>query len=225
VLLCLVAGCVAERAQVNRALSADNSLGAGVGGAVEPYGIHCPDVLQVIFADRPDLSGARVVGPDGRIDLGSMGHLRVEGQTPVQIVHRIAEQAGIALDRIHVEVTGFNSQQIYLFGEVSGLQRAVPYRGQETVSDLLQRVGGITPGAAPNDVYVVRSHIAEGRAPELFHIDLRAIVLSHNEHTNLRLQPFDQVYVGESRQSSLVKCVPPCLRPLYETVCGLRRRK
>ena len=42
--------------------------------------------------------------------------------------------------------------------------------------DLLQRVGGIAPGAAPQDVYVVRSHLGEGR-PEVFHVDLDAIVL------------------------------------------------
>jgi protein involved in polysaccharide export with SLBB domain len=190
---------------------------------VEPYAVHCPDVLQITLADSPDLSGQRAVDADGRIDLGCLGRLRVEGQTPDDIAHRIAGQAGIAADRIHVDVTAFQSQQLYVFGQVSGLQRAVPYHGPETVRDLLQRLGGITAGAAPDDVYVVRSHVAEGGSPQLFHIKLQASLRAYDPQHQLRLQPFDQVYVGETRQASLARCVPPCLRPLYETVCGLRR--
>jgi protein involved in polysaccharide export with SLBB domain len=221
----LLAGCAAQRSQVDRALSADQGLGAAAGAAVEPYAVHCPDVLQVTLADRPDLSGQRTVGADGRIDLGPLGHPRVEGQTPDDILRRIATQAGIAPDRIHVDITAFNSQQIYVFGQVSGLQRAVPYHGPETVLDFLQRVGGVTAGAAPNEVYVVRSHVAEGGAPEVFHINLQSIILTHDQKTNLHLQPFDQIYVGETRQASRAKCFPPCLRPLYETACGLRRTR
>ena len=34
--------------------------------------------------------------------------------------------------------------------------------------------------------------------------------------TNVRLQPFDQVYIGRSHRCSLERCLPPWLRPLYE---------
>jgi protein involved in polysaccharide export with SLBB domain len=108
-------------------------------------------------------------------------------------------------------------------GQVVGLHRAVPYQGPETVLELLQRVGGVTPGAAPDDVYVVRSRLAEGRPPEVFRVNLRAVVLYHDARTNVRLEPFDQVFVGETRESCLKKCVPPVLRPVYDLVCGIRR--
>jgi protein involved in polysaccharide export with SLBB domain len=130
---------------------------------------------------------------------------------------------GIPPDRVQVRVSEYQSQSIYLYGEVTGLQRPVPYQGPETVLDLLQRTGGIRPGAAPGSVYVVRSHVADGRPPEVFHIDLQAILLKHDPQTNLRLQPFDQVYVGETRQSSLVKCLPHWLQPLYEKLWGMSR--
>jgi protein involved in polysaccharide export with SLBB domain len=118
-------------------------------------------------------------------------------------------------------VAEFNSQQIYLFGQVVGLQRAVAYQGPENVLDLLRRTGGITPGAAPNDVYVIRPRIDEDRPPEVFHINLGSILMDQDQHTNLRLQAFDQVYIGETRKANLEKCIPPCLRPLYKSVCGL----
>ncbi|HYV37763.1 MAG TPA: hypothetical protein VE988_18910, partial [Gemmataceae bacterium] len=107
---------------------------------------------------------------------------------------------------------------IYVIGEVIGLQRAVPYHGQETVLDLLQRTGGITPGAEPEGVYVVRSHVGDAKRPEVFHVDLRAIVIDHDERTNLRLQPFDQVHVAATRRAGLQKIMPPWLRKLGAAV-------
>ena len=77
-------------------------------------------------------------------------------------------------------------------------------------------------GAAPNNISIVRPRVAEGQPPEVFPIHLRAILSKKNEQSNVRLQPYDQVYIGETWQSSLAKCIPPCLRPLYDTLCGLR---
>ncbi|HJT78705.1 MAG TPA: hypothetical protein VJ739_15990, partial [Gemmataceae bacterium] len=133
------------------------------------------------------------------------------------------EEAEAPPATVRVRVLEYNSQQVYLVGAVTGMQRAVPYQGPETVLDLLQRAGGIAPEAAPGAVHVIRCGVAEGRAPEVYHIDLAAIVLQGDQRTNLRLQPFDQVYVGESRPSCYARCIPPCLRGLYDALFGMRR--
>jgi protein involved in polysaccharide export with SLBB domain len=189
------------------------------------YRIGCPDVLELTVAGPPPLSARCAVNPAGEIDLGPGGLVRVEGQTVAAATPRVAAALGLHPENVSVRVQDYRSQQVYLIGEVSGLQRAVPYQGPETVLDLLQRVGGVTPGAADGDVYVVRPEIAEGRTPQVFHIDLRAIVLQNDPRTNIRLQPFDQVHVGETGKSCYRKCIPPCLRPLYEKVCGLDRER
>ena len=36
--------------------------------------------------------------------------------------------------------------------------------------------------------------------------------------TNLRLQPFDQIHVGETRQARVERCIPPWLRPVYQAL-------
>jgi protein involved in polysaccharide export with SLBB domain len=187
------------------------------------YRLGCPDVLAVTVAGAPPLSCRCVVDPAGGIDLGPAGPLRVEGLPVAAAAARVAAVLGVPAENVTVQVQDYRSQQIYLVGAVTGLQRAVPYEGPETVLDLLQRVGGLTPGAADGDVFVVRAEVAEGRTPQVFHIDLRAIVLNNDPRTNIRLQPFDQVHVGETNKSCYRKCVPPCLRPLYEKVCGLDR--
>jgi protein involved in polysaccharide export with SLBB domain len=219
----LLAGCSASRSQLEQALLADRTPAAHAGAAAARYLLHCPDVLEVTVDGREGWTGPRRVGADGRIDLGEAGRPRVDGLTVAEAARTVAEQVGVPPERVHVRVAEFHSQTLYLIGEVPGLQRAVPYRGPETVLDLLQRVGGITPGAAPGDIQVVRAHVADGKPPEVYHVDLAAIVLKKDQHTNVPLEPFDQVYVGENRRSSFACCLPPWLRPLFKAACGMSR--
>jgi protein involved in polysaccharide export with SLBB domain len=224
VALCLLAGCAHGRSHLDQAVKADQGGPARNEGVTEQYLVRCPDVLAVAVEGRPDLPATAAVGPDGRLNLEGLGRPRVEGQTAAEAARALATAAAVPPEAVRVRVVEYNSQQIYLFGEVFGLHRAVPYRGPETVLDLLQRVGGITPEAAGGDVHVIRSHVAEGRDPEVFHIDLQAITARKDESTNLRLLPFDQVYVGQTRRAVIDRCMPPWLRPMYESLAGLRRQ-
>jgi protein involved in polysaccharide export with SLBB domain len=252
----LVVGCASGPPRLDQALMAEKGAPGRNQGVEQAYHVFCPDILQITLDPDPAIQltshrspfttpepltdrhsalalsdGRYAIDADGRIDLGWLRKLRVEGRSSPQIANLLAGELGIPADRIHVKVVEYNSQQIYLYGQVmpeggglaKGSQRAVPYQGPETVLDLLQRVGGITPGAASNDVNVVRSRLADNQPPLVFHIDLRAIVMNQDQSSNLRLQPFDRVFVGEAKKSSLEKCLPPFVRPLYEKLCGMRR--
>ncbi len=217
--LALLAGCAANRAQ----LAHTSSTGSRETPYTLSYHVHIPDALELTIANRPDLSGAQRVGADGRIELGELGRLRVNGYTTAEIAELVAEAIPTSRDNVAVRVVEFKSQQIYLFGQVEGAQRPVPYQGGEPVLQLLQRVGGITPGAEPNDIYVVRPRLASGRPPEVFHVHLREILSGKDSKSNLMVQPFDEVHVGERRKSCFFKCLPPCLRPFFKSFCGMRR--
>lgn len=218
----LLAGCASDRPQVEKAVLADRGAGQRNEALSQYYQVGAQDVLEIQVAGWPELAGTKVVGPDGRIDIGSLGRLRVENRTTPQIQRYLADLVEAPPSQVQVRVSQFKSQQVYLFGEVAGLQRAVPYYGPETVLDLLHRVGGLASGAAPEKVDVVRARVAEGGQPEVYHIDLRDIVLEQNKSTNLRLQPFDAVYVGETRSATMKNCVPSFLRPIYNTLFGLK---
>ncbi|MCS7046288.1 MAG: polysaccharide biosynthesis/export family protein [Gemmataceae bacterium] len=184
-------------------------------GVAENYQVGCPDVLELKVDGRSEFNGHYVVEPDGRICLGRYGRVRVQDQTLGEIGRRVADVVGVSPAKVRLRVVEYRSRQVVVIGQVVGWQRSVPYQGQETVLDLLQRVGGITAGAAPREVYVVRAHLGEGR-PELFRVDLDAIVLNKDGSTNVRLLPMDHIYVGETRQARIEKCVPPWLRPTYQ---------
>jgi protein involved in polysaccharide export with SLBB domain len=218
----LLAGCGLGRPAVDQTLLA-RKLPAAPPAIRASYVVHFPDVLDVVVAGRPDWSGRRPLRPDGCIEAAAGIELRVEGRTTAIIARLLAQRAGVGPDRVGVTVAEYHSQQIFLFGQVEGGARAVSYQGPETVLEMFQRAGGITAGAAPNDIQVVRGHVADGRAPETFDVDLESILFKNNQASNVRLQPFDQVYVGQSRRASLVRCLPPWLRPLYKDLCGLSR--
>jgi protein involved in polysaccharide export with SLBB domain len=221
VLACaLLPGCVFDRAAIEQKLQADRD--ARTAEVAQQYRVACPDVLEVRLAQRPELSGLYTVGPAGRINLADYASLRVESRPPSEIAQMIAEETGQSPSDVEVRVVQYRSQQLVLFGQVFGWQRSVPYQGPETVLDLLKRVGGITPDAEPEDVYVVRPHISESQRPEVFRVDLKNVVLRGDNRTNLRLMPFDQIYVGESRAAHAEKWLPPWLRPVYEAFWGIR---
>jgi protein involved in polysaccharide export with SLBB domain len=215
-------GCGLGRPAVDQTLLA-RKLPATPPALLAGYLVHFPDVLDIYVADRPEWSGRRPLRPDGCIEVAPSIFVRVEGRTPAVIARLLADRASVTAEHIGVVVAEYNSQQVFLYGQVEGGPRAVPYQGPETVLEMFQRAGGITAGAAPEDIQVVRGHVAAGRPPETFDVDLESILYKNDQTTNLRLQPFDQVYVGQSHRASLVKCLPPWLRPLYKDLCGLSR--
>lgn len=218
----LLAGCGLGRPAVDQTLLA-RKLPATPPALLAGYVVRFPDVLNLFVPGRPDWSGRRPLRPDGRIEVAAGVEVRVEGRTTPAIAALVAARAGVGPDRVGVVVAEYNSQQLFLYGQVGGGARAVPYQGPETVLEMFQRAGGLTPGAAPHDIQVVRGHVADGRPTETFDIDLEAILYKNDQGTNVRLQPFDQVYVGQSRRSSLVRSLPPWLRPLYKDLFGLAR--
>jgi polysaccharide export outer membrane protein len=217
--LVLLAGCLTARPQIEAALHRPPDARDAAGA----YRLACPDHLRVQVNDRPDWSGEVQVAADGRVDLGPLGEHRLEGLTAAEAARQIADRTGLDRERISLEVLDYRSRRIFL--SRGATQRAVEYRGPETVVDLLRRVGGLAPGAsALHEVYVVRPHVACDQSPEVFSVDLAAILLDGDGRSNVRLEPGDQVYVGASRRASFHALLPPWLRPTWRALCGMSWR-
>jgi polysaccharide biosynthesis/export protein len=224
-LLALLGGCGSDRGQITQGVLARRPPPAHLLQVAATYHARCPDVLEVDIAGLPQYSGAKRIGPEGRIDLGDAGQPQIDGETTPEIVRTVAESVGISPEQVRVAVAEYNSQYLYLFGPAAGIQRAVPYHGPETVLDLLHRVGGLPNSAAVRDITVIRPHVAAGKRPEVFHIDLAAIVLRNDPETNILLEPFDQVHIGQSRRASFSDSLPPWLRPVFNRLSGMNHIK
>lgn len=187
----------------------------------DSYRLACPDVVEITVAGMADASGRFVVNADGRIELASMENPRVEGETAAGLARRVAAELGVPDERVSCRVAEHRSRTVLVRGPVSGGDRSVPYRGTENVVGFLRRCGGLTPAADVRDLHVVRGNVASGGRPQVFAVDLEAILLRGDPTTNVLLQPFDEVYVGELPRAKVGKALPHWLRPLYRGFCGV----
>ena len=128
---------------------------------------------------------------------------------------------GWLMDRVGVRLAAARSSRVYVHGPIRGRSRVVPYQGPETVIDMLKRIGGLPPGSKLNQVYVVRPNVAGGERPEVFRVDVAAVLIDDNHTTNVALKPSDEVYVGETRRSVVARMLPAWLGRAYRQFAGL----
>jgi protein involved in polysaccharide export with SLBB domain len=185
------------------------------------YRVGCPDVLEVAFADFPMWDVLAAVDLDGRLPLQSPGSPRAEGRTLDDVRDELARMASVPPDRVTVRLAAPRSSRVFLHGPIRGRTRVVPYQGPEPVIDFLKRVGGLPPGSKLSQVYVVRPNVASGGQPEVFRVDVPAVLIDADQETNVPLKPSDEVYVGETSRSVFARILPSWLGPAYRRVSGL----
>lgn len=191
-------------------------------GISPQYRIGCPDVLEVRFANEPSLDGMVSVDLDGRVPIPGVGRPRVEGHTASEAAASIALMAETASESVTVQVVDSRASQVFVSGPDNRRTRPQPFTGPEPVLDFLRRTGTIPPGASKlNRVYVLRSNVADGTPPRLYHVDVESVLLDGEDATNLKLEPGDHIYIGETRRSSLSRLLPDWAKPLYRKLVGL----
>jgi protein involved in polysaccharide export with SLBB domain len=216
--LALLVGCGSHRLSLERALLHPAQ------GPVERdidlhYVLRCPDHLFLDVPTRPEAAGEREIDPSGCITLLPGAVVEVAGLTLPEATRVISRRLGT---EVRCRVIKYNSQHLFLIDPRGATQRSIPYRGPETVVEFLRRAGGLE-GADLDEVTVVRAHVADGRPPEVFEVDLEAILLKKDAQTDIRLAPFDRVYLSQSRSWWLCNCLPPWMRPIVQRLTGTRK--
>jgi protein involved in polysaccharide export with SLBB domain len=203
-----LAGCCTPRVEPPGPIPA--ATPARPAAAVSPdYAVVFPDILELDIAGRPECSGARLVYPDGRIDLGPVGMVFAEGCTAAELTRRVADAAGVPAQQVRCRVAAARSRSVFLLGPGAEHPRAVPYAGPERLTDFIRRTGG--PGAEPPDVRVVRRNVARGAPTETFRLDLAA-VRRGDDRTNVVLEPNDEVRVSADHGIRLAAFLPEWAR-------------
>src|SRR5262245_36037509 len=73
----------------------------------EVYTLACPDVIEVVFTDRPDLGQIVRVNPDGCVNLVHIGPIAVEGLTVADAAAQIAERVELSPYKVLVQVVEY----------------------------------------------------------------------------------------------------------------------
>ncbi|HHQ14200.1 MAG TPA: sugar ABC transporter substrate-binding protein [Chromatiales bacterium] len=158
------------------------------------------DVLQIFVWRNPELSVTLPVRPDGRISTPLVEDMQAVGKTPTQLARDMETELSkyVKSPKVNViveEFVGNFSEQIRVVGKASE-PKALPYRRNMTVLDVMIEVGGLAPGAAGNRAKIVRRS-NKGR----IEIPVRLDKLLNNGEIkyNVNMMPGDVLIIPESR--------------------------
>jgi polysaccharide biosynthesis/export protein len=157
------------------------------------------DKLSVFVWQNPDLSVSVPVRPDGRISLPLLQDVEAAQKTPTQLAEEVRRGLSAYLREPHVTVIvtdfiGPYSQQVRVIGEAAE-PKAIPYRTDMSVLDVMIAVGGLTQFAAGNRAVIVR------KAPdqkEQLAVRLDDLLKDGDMSANVPIMPGDVLVIPQS---------------------------
>lgn len=176
--------------------------------SLPPYVIEPPDEIEI--AVRPTVSDwsatTFIVQPDGAVDLGFSGQVRISGLTlkdaEAKIAAQIDETSGSPGHKASVRLANGQSKFYYVLGTV-GAPGRFKVTGNETVLDAIM-LAGLKSNSLPDKAYLVRPHPLGG-PDEVYAIDWHGIKDRGDTLTNYQLMPGDRVVVPGTKPPGLIK--------------------
>lgn len=171
---------------------------AGVAAHIPPYRLQVGDVLGVRLLLNPELNEEVTVRPDGRISTVLAEGVRAYGRTPEELaaVLRRDYAKELRAPRLSVEVRSFAPNRIYVAGEVNTPGEFITVGPNLSVLQALARAGGVKLSADPDRIFLVRR--GPGDVAQVFAVSYRRAITGADPGADVRLAPFDVVYVPRS---------------------------
>jgi len=183
------------------------------------YTLNPPDVISISVQgiESPLTS---IVQPDGYVLAPKGKEVYVAGLTIAEASEAIKgslEDVYARPPETTVTVLSFESNRVYVFGEVNGV---IPYRGNLSVVDTVIQAGGLTIRSAPNRTLLIRYTDGD---PKVFDINLNDIIRKGNDETNLMVRGGDILYVPPTRMVKLGYHIENLLFPIHSIFGGIRQ--
>lgn len=164
------------------------------------YGDVEVSVSLALSSGAQQIVGEHLVGPDGRVNLGTYGSVYVAGRTIEEARAAIETQLANFLDdpKVVVDVFAYNSMKYYVITQGGGLGDNVitaPIVGNETVLDAIAIVGGLSQ-VSSTKIWIARP-APSGDCEQVLPIDWAAISRGASTATNYQMMPGDRLYIAE----------------------------
>lgn len=154
------------------------------------------DGVHVIVWGHPELSGKRVVGPDGDIQIPFVGSFRVAGLSADDASKRLtsALQEDYLWTAVSLSIDTYGSNRVVVLGHV-GHPGVLTFAGSPTLLEALALAG--TPASKDGAADLpLRCAIIRGR-DRIMWVDMRPLLRATNLALNIPLQRNDLVYVPD----------------------------
>jgi len=158
------------------------------------------DSVSVFVWRNPEVSGSFPIRPDGKMTMNLIEDLQASGKTPTQLARDIEKalskyiQEPIATVIVGGGIGPFN-QQIRVLGEATE-PKALGYRENMSLVDVMISVGGLTDFADGNRAYI--SRIAEDGKRVQLGVRLEDLLRGGDSTANAEIRPGDVLVIPES---------------------------
>jgi polysaccharide biosynthesis/export protein len=162
------------------------------------YRIGPGDSLNIFVWRNPELTVTVPVRPDGRLSIPLVEDVVAIGKTPTTLAREFEQRLSkyVKEPLVTVIAEGFVGpipDQIRVIGEAAQ-PRAIPYRADMTLLDLMIAVGGLTKYAAGNDSVIVRT--AQGEQ-NTYSVHLNSLIRDGEIESNVALRPGDILIIPQ----------------------------
>jgi len=174
-------------------------------------------------AGAQQITGQHLVGPDGRVNLGTYGSVFVAGMTIEATQAAIEDQLKLKLEdpKVFVDILAYNSKVYYIVTEGGGFGDDVsrlPITGNETVLDAVANIGGISQFSTTK-LWIARPAPNGVGCEQILPVEWQDITRGASTATNYQLMPGDRLFIAENKVTKLSNVVASTLRP-FESVVG-----
>jgi polysaccharide export outer membrane protein len=164
-----------------------------------------PDVWITLsqMGAQQQIAGEHLVAPDGKVNLGTYGRVRVVGLTIEESQLALQQHLSESLENpeISVDVLGYNSKVYYVITQGAGLGDQVvilPSKGNETVLDAIGQIQGLQSNSSTR-MWIARPGRNSCGGDQVLPIDWLAITQRGAADTNYQIMPGDRLYVSEDK--------------------------
>jgi len=187
-------------------------------------------------AGQQQIAGEHLVGPDGKVSLGTYGKVFVAGLTQEEAREAIEDKLSETLDHpeVSVEIYAYNSKFYYVYTQGAGLGDQLTkfsITGNETVLDAIAEIEGLE-SVSSKRIWISRPAPDVEGGHLILPVDWNAITELGSASTNYQLMPGDRVFVAEDPLVALDTVVSKLISPVEriagfvtlgtQTVSGLR---
>jgi polysaccharide biosynthesis/export protein len=175
--------------------------------ANEEYSLGPGDEISLEFTGHPELSGKKVVGPDGRITLSLVGPIDVADKNRNEVAKLIVNSLSPYYKdlTVTVNVDKYGSNRVIILGSVQH-PGVLYFDNTPTLLDVIARAGLLAnAGTGTSNVSAVRDGIPERCAiyrgnDQVVWVNLRELLQGGNSMADLRLRRNDIVFVPAQQE-------------------------
>lgn len=186
------------------------------------YTLGVNDVVEIIVARHPEVSGQYIINNEGKVQYGFVGDIFVVGKTKAEVKDILAKELEtyIVSPDVTLTIVGYNSKVVYVIGEV-GVPGKIFMRGNTiTVRDALLQAGLPLLSASMRKCPLITPSI-EGNAAQRS-VDVFKLLYEGDLRENLVMNPGDTLYIPATVLAKAMRVISPVTQPVQAAADGAR---